>query len=151
MITLSTGHKYQMFSGIPIVEIYENSVILLYASAKPEKPEDPPGGSPIARVTAGGGDFVFGSPTNGLNWILSTAGYLLPSTDNWILTGISDGTLLWGRMCQNDDSGMVSFAEARFDFDVNSIDGYGASITNPDIAAAEQRAVDFSIYGIPPL
>jgi len=151
MITLSTGHKYQMLSGIPMAEMYENCVILLYASPKPEKPEDPPGSDPVAAVTKGGGPFEFGSPTNGLNWTLSLAGYLLPSTDDWIISGLDDGTVLWGRMCQNDDSGLASYSEARIDFDVNAIDGYGAKITNPVFAADEQRAVDFSIYGIPPL
>lgn len=151
MIIVSTGFKYQLLGGTAFQDMFHNSVILLYATARPESPNDAPNGSPIARITKNGAPFSFGSPAGGLNWSLGTNGVVLPTTQDWIITATGAGTLTWGRLCQNNDNEDASVSLARLDFEVNPTDGYGMSITNPVMAVDDQRTVDFALYAIPPL
>ena len=151
MIRVSTGFKYQLLGGTAFQNMFHNSVILLYTGAMPDSADLAVADTPAATITKNGETFIVGSPNGGLNWTLNTGGVIVPSTQDWFMHADLAGTLVWGRLCQNNDTQENSFSQARIDFEVNSLDGYGLSMSNATVGAGDVRSVDFAMYAIPPL
>lgn len=96
MTQLSTGLQAAVLGDYGISRMMDAGVIEVFSGEPPRYAHWAPTGQLLARITANGGTFIQGSPTNGLRVGRATQGKL---TDNgeWELTGLNNGTAGWWR------------------------------------------------------
>jgi len=112
---MSSGFRNWLLGGGNVIEAFDRGVIEVYSGTQPDAADLPPTGTLLGRVTRDGNTFAHGDPTYGLSIIHvpSIVGVLKDPTEDWILTGVADGTAGWWRFKANsptdDDSESTSF------------------------------------------
>lgn len=148
MLNISTALKNLELA--PLIDEFEFGVIYIYSGTQPATADLAPTGSLLAKVTDGGGPYVFGNPANGLKMITTGSGFLLPDpAQEWIVTGVANGTAGWARMMTNNDNLLASNSLSRIDFAVNE-GGTGLLLSSTAITNGMIKPVDYFVYGIPP-
>ena len=109
-----------------------NGSIAMYSGSPPASPDAAATGTYLGRVTSGGGAWVAGSATNGINTAAPSSGtptMSKESAESWVFTCSATGTIGWGRYVANPtDAGGISTVLPRMDFDVG-LTGSGAACT----------------------
>lgn len=150
-ITVSTGYRYQLHSGAGWPALFNGGAIELYSGERPASANDAPSGTLLARITANGLPYTHGSATNGLQFAVSTSGFIAGiSSENWVMTGIALGAMGWGRLFGVTDSFGASLDDARIDFDVNPADNIGFLLPSTVIDVGVTKPITYFLYGIPP-
>lgn len=101
------------------ISLLADCVIEIRSGSQPASADDAASGTLLGTVTLNGDAFTPGSPTNGLNFELSstTAGQIQkPSGDTWRMTGLANGTAGHFRVKANAaDAGGSSTTAIRMD------------------------------------
>lgn len=150
MLNLSTGLKNLQLSPMPAA--MAGGAIFVYSNDEPQPTTSDlaPTGTLLAVISNNGLPWTLGSPTNGLNIVATTGGYLLPHpSQNWVLTGIADGIAGWARFISPNDTLADSRTLPRIDCAVN-VGGTGLLLASPTITVGLQRPITYWLYGIPP-
>ena len=105
--------------------IFTNGVIKLYTGAQPADADSAPTGTMLGDITVGGGAFVEGSASNGLNFgAPSGRSISKASGETWKFTGVAAGTIGWFRFQANAvDNDSVSTSLSRIDGSVGITSG----------------------------
>ena len=127
-ILRSTGLKdvVQKAGGVSLADAMANGVLYLYSGTKPANADTTEGSAVALHIfTVDGLAFTPGVVTNGLNFALSTSGYLYKAVaENWISTAPSFGatplTATWARFYDNARTLGDSTTAVRFDMTVGS-------------------------------
>lgn len=116
----------QESGGVSLADAMTNGVLYLYSGTKPASADATEGTAVALHIfTVGGGAFVPGVATNGLNFALSTGGYLYKAADeDWISVAPEFGetplTATWARFYDNARTLGASTTAIRFDLTVGS-------------------------------
>lgn len=152
---LSTGYVQRRNAGESFANIFHNGVIEIWSGLQPATADHAPTGSLLAKITRGGGLWVAGSPSNGLQF--AAAGrYVTKHPDHlWRMVGQATGVAGWYRLLPNQaDPGTLSITAARIDGAIGLIDVPGNfQMFMPDLAVTAVLNVAVPHYwrGTPPL
>ena len=126
----STAYKNKLLGTSSFNTIFLNGTIFLYSGTQPTTADAaiPTGlGSHLAQVTLSGVAWTAGSSAGGLQWSTPVGGVVsIPAGANWQYTGLSTGTIGWGRFVTNSaDPGTLDtgFLYPRLDFAVGTTTG----------------------------
>jgi hypothetical protein len=124
-INLSTGAKTMLLSTGSLNSIFTTGCIRAFSGSKPADADSAQTGTLLGTITKDAGDFVSGSPTNGLTFTSpAVLGVLSKSSDNWKLKGSAVGQIGYARFVGNaTDAGGASTSLPRMDFDVGTTSG----------------------------
>lgn len=129
--------------------IFTNGVIKLYTGAQPATADDAPTGTLLGDITVGGGAFVEGSATNGLNFGAPSGKTISKATgETWKFTGVAAGTIGWFRFQANAvDNDSSSTTLSRIDGSVGVTSG-DMRLTSVTSAVGTSITIDtFTITG----
>ena len=127
-IIRSTGLKDAMqgAGGVSLADAMANGVLYLYSGTKPANADTTEGAAVALHIfTVGGLAFTPGAAANGLNFAMSTDGYLYKAVaEDWISTapefGATPLTATWARFYDNARTLGDSTTAVRFDLTVGS-------------------------------
>lgn len=149
-IRLSTGFRDRMLGDNPFRTIFERGVIYVYTGVQPASADNAVQGTLLGKITESGGDFSFGSTTNGLLFAAPSDGEIVKDPNQvWQLVADATGTTGWGRLMGNAlDDLTESQVLPRIDF---SIGGSSADLTlnNTSVSAGATVTIDNFRYRIP--
>lgn len=147
MIRVSTGYVYKLLNGAGgFVQQFEDAIIRVYSGPIPTGADAAPQGVYLGAVTRDGLTVAIG---HGLSWTVLTNGYALPALGiNLVLTGMADGIAGWCRLSAVTDTPVISSSASRIDFEINSADGNGLKLANPNVSEGLARAIDPFNYTI---
>ncbi len=149
-IRLSTGFRDKMLGDNPFRTIFENGVIYVYSGVQPTSADNAVQGTKLGEITQDGGDFTFGSATNGLLFDAPSNGEIVKDPSQvWQMVAEADGTVGWGRLMGNAIDNLAgSQTLPRVDF---SIGGSSAdlSLNNTSVSSGATVTIDNFRYRIP--
>lgn len=87
--------------GNSLRDIFKDGVLEIYSGTQPVSADAAKTGTLLVRITLGSGSFAAGSPDNGLEFGLASAGVIAKETPVWSGTGLVAGTAGWYRLYAN--------------------------------------------------
>ncbi len=148
-LLISNGLKTPMLAAFPTV--FNGGAILVYSGTQPDSAQYPPTGTLLAIVSNNGAAWALGSPNNGLRFINTGSGYVLPDpTQDWKCVGVADGIAGWARLVSYQDTLQASSILPRVAGAVNPPTHTEFTLRNIAITTGQAQSVDYWLYGIPP-
>lgn len=140
----STGFRNAILNsaangGGGFAENFKDGIIEVYSGTRPAGSDSAVSGSTLlGTITLGGGAFVAGVATNGLNWdVAADGGIDKPAGAVWQFTGIAAGVASWFRIKANAvDAGGSSTTAKRIDGSIASFGG-DATLSDTNIAVGK--------------
>lgn len=156
MATLtSTGYRTAILGGTAFVDIFKYGCIEVRTGPQPATADDAATGTLIARITADGGAWTAGSPTNGLRFLQDGPRIVNDPVAPWVLKGEATGEAGWFRLVGNaPDDGQFSLTAPRIDGTIGLLsDTTDIQLFLPtvSITPATSIVVPYWWYGLPPL
>ena len=128
--------------GGSYVDLFRNCVIDIYSGTQPATADLTESGTKLVSITLASGDFVAGSPGNGLNFGAVAAGVLAKETgETWSGPGLDDGTAGWFRIYDNSYTTGASSSAIRIDGAV-STSGSQFNMSSTTVVTAATTTVD---------
>ena len=128
-----------------MLALFSHGVIEIYSGTQPANARLAPSGVLLATVTVNAGEFIAGSPTNGLEFDpASGAVATIKAAQVWQYRGVADGTAGWFRFIVNaGDAGNAVDTEvvARIDGRIAAT-GAEMSLSNLNITTGRTGTVD---------
>lgn len=150
-LKISTGLKAQMLNAVKgavtNTASLEHGILKIYSGSQPANADAAETGTLLLQITVGGGAFVAGVATNGLDFDTTTSGTLSKAVaETWSGVGLAAGTAGWFRFCGNAaDSGASSTTLPRIDGRI-STSGAELNLSNLNVVIGASTTVDsFSI------
>lgn len=141
-LRFSTALRTATVGATGLAGALENGVIEIYTGAQPASADNPVTGTLLGVVTANGGAFTPGSPTNGLTFAPAANGAVSKSATPWQFTGLATGTAGWFRFKGNAaDAGGSSTTAVRMDGSI-AVSGGDMTIGNINITVGSPNTVD---------
>jgi len=147
-VRFSTGLRNEMLDQIGLRGSLGNGVLKIYTGVQPSSADNAAAGTLLLNITVDGLPFNAGSPTNGLNFDAAiSATVSKAASENWLGSGIADGTAGWARFCGNNaDPGTQSDSLPRIDLSVARTGG-DLNLSNTAIVTGAPTTVDtFNIF-----
>lgn len=151
----STG--FAAAKAAAFVAAFQYGCIEIYDGEQPASADLAPSGLLLARVTAGGGAWTPGSPTNGLRYLAAGRFAIQDNVQTWVLKGLASGTARSFRVLPNAaDSGLASATALRVDGAIGITDDVGTGdaqlfLPSTAITAATSIVINNWWYAVPPL
>lgn len=128
--------------GGSVSDLFRNAVIDIYSGSQPASADAAETGTKLARITLASGVFSPGSPINGVNFDVSTAGVLAKDADEvWSGLGLADGTAGWFRLYANAGTTGASDSAIRLDGSIATSGGQ-FNMSNTAIVTGGTTTVD---------
>ena len=149
-IKLSTGLRNNLAGSLGFGASFNKGVILIYSGPQPLSADAAATGTLLGTVTAEGGAWVAGSPTNGLSFDAPAAGVVSKAPENWKFTGLAAGVAGWFRMVGNViDNGGPSTTLPRMDGSIGSPGAADMGLSNIQVAVGSPNTVDVFQFTVP--
>lgn len=94
----STGFRAAILGATAFETLFSGGCIEVFSGSQPATADLAATGTRLARITAGGGAWVAGAATNGLQFTRSSIYALNDPAQSWILTGLATGTAGYARL-----------------------------------------------------
>lgn len=106
-VNCSTGFRSRILGPSSFESIFNYGCIEIRTGPQPASADEAATGSLIGRITADGGAWVAGNTANGLRFVRNAHVARNDPSQNWILSGLDEGTPGWFRLVGNaaDDGG----------------------------------------------
>lgn len=155
MIQLSTGLRAALIGPQSLDLLLRDAVIHCYSGSQAANADLPAPGTLLGKITANGGPFTPGSPTNGLRFIRSGIYLLKDPNQVWRFEGDATGVLGHFRVFANaPDDNAASPIAMRMDGAIGLSDSVGdiqMRFAALEVSASTSVDVSGFIFAFPPL
>lgn len=154
-VMTSIGFRAALLSGRGFASIFNNGAINIYSGPQPPTADYPATGFLLGRITANGGGWSHGSPTNGLKFAQNGQFMRNDPAQNWAMSGSATGIAGWCRLVANPtDPGTMSSTAPRIDGAVgllDSTDDVQLFLPTVSFTSATSIVVPSWWYAMPPM
>lgn len=155
-VNCSTAFRERILGPSAIETILNYGCVEVRTGPQPANADMPATGTLIGRITNGGGAWSEGVNANGLRYERIGNGIVSAHpTQEWILTGLSNGIAGWFRLRANPpDPGELSTVHARIDGAVGELNAFGDfQLLLPSLSVAPGTTIVIPTWfiAIPPL
>lgn len=149
-LRLSTGFQNQLLGPKAFADIFNNGCIRVFSGGQPASADSAEQGTLVGTISNGGGPWVAGSPTNGLQFQLAGASVGQSVNQAWRLNTLLNGTAGWFRLVANPvDNGTANTLLPRIDGAIGAI---GAAVelglAKPLLVSGTQYPINTFLFAL---
>lgn len=152
MIRVSTKFKEMILGPTSFESIFNGGRILVYSGAQPSSADNPPNGTLLGQITAGGVAWLADGAAGGLRFTRSGAYCIKDPDQSWIMTEGTVGVAGWFRLVgPSPDAGHLTYNLPRLDGSCNSVVGADFFVANGTFLVGRTVPIQQFVYTLPPI